>query len=343
MLIRPTLTISYGQIPTDVARREDSWRIVKDVVRNVIDGQPKKGDFWDDANNGRVFAIGVQDRDDAVQAYGRRAQSHRGHRLMDACPEALEGRNWYDIAGGTGNRNSPRLRVACTELRQGACQPIFGSTVPANANSARSMSRPGGNRTNTDAVTHGRTSSTSSTVQVSLSPVAAYYGLRAPTFGSPIPPQISRPMGHPMAANMALPTAGSNATGPSYPRSRVGRSAVEPGPSTSFQASAPPPRMNCQEPARYHVRHCEIIIRNLQFEVTENMLTERLTGSIGPVERCRIERREGRKCHAFVTFAQAEHAQRAVGDLDHSLLFGREVTVRLTADGPVIVDGSMYE
>ncbi len=68
----PVLTDPCDQIPAVVARKEEAWKAVKDVLRDVIDGQPKRGDFWDDYNNGnrRVYSGYVQTKDDALQAYG---------------------------------------------------------------------------------------------------------------------------------------------------------------------------------------------------------------------------------------------------------------------------------
>lgn len=43
--------------------------IAKDVVRDVIDGQPRKGDFGMDGNRW-VFVCVLQSMDDAIQAYG---------------------------------------------------------------------------------------------------------------------------------------------------------------------------------------------------------------------------------------------------------------------------------
>lgn len=82
------------------------------------------------------------------------------------------------------------------------------------------------------------------------------------------------------------------------------------------------------------------------------MLRDELNQSIGQVQICKIERREDRKCHAFVTFAQPEQAERAVSKLDQHELFHRVVNVRLTKENgfaeedgnmPVIVDGSISE
>lgn len=98
-----------------------------------------------------------------------------------------------------------------------------------------------------------------------------------------------------------------------------------------------------QHPARVPIRHREIIIHNLYREITESMLKDYLTVQIGQVQRCIIRRRDDRRSHAFVTFAQPEQAEMAVEKLDGTELSGREITVRLTKEGetgPLIVNGS---
>ncbi|KAL8852211.1 MAG: hypothetical protein Q9221_002921 [Calogaya cf. arnoldii] len=59
-------------IPRVVAQQENSWKVVKDVVRNLIDGQPKKVELKEPS-----FWCGFQSLDDAIQAL-----------------EALAGRTW---------------------------------------------------------------------------------------------------------------------------------------------------------------------------------------------------------------------------------------------------------
>ncbi|KAL8672353.1 MAG: hypothetical protein Q9168_003173 [Polycauliona sp. 1 TL-2023] len=51
-------------VPPAVAQREDSWKTVKDVVRNLIDGQPKKVEL-----NRLAFWCEIQSQDDAIQAH----------------------------------------------------------------------------------------------------------------------------------------------------------------------------------------------------------------------------------------------------------------------------------
>lgn len=48
-----------------VAQQEDSWKVVKDVVRNLIDGQPKKVEL-----KGSECWCRFSTQDDAIQAYG---------------------------------------------------------------------------------------------------------------------------------------------------------------------------------------------------------------------------------------------------------------------------------
>lgn len=83
----PVLTDHCDQIPAVVARKEEAWKAVKDVLRDVIDGQPKRGDFWDDYNNGnrRVYSGYVQTKDDALQAYGMNSHVSRIADCTDRC------------------------------------------------------------------------------------------------------------------------------------------------------------------------------------------------------------------------------------------------------------------
>ncbi|KAL8917267.1 MAG: hypothetical protein Q9208_008043 [Pyrenodesmia sp. 3 TL-2023] len=336
----PVLTDPRNQIPPVVARKEEAWKAVKDVLRDVIDGQPKRGDFWDDYNNGnrRVYSGYVQTKDDALQAY-----------------EALAGRNWYDFAGGGANCSPAKMKVGCLEIWQGGWQSIAGpSDVPVELNAARSGNRSTQHENRSITGKHRRISSASSSVRFSLSPVAAYYGLRAPTFTSGAYPQPAVPMGNPVAASMAhfmpnmdLPPA---AMGMTYTPS-TGRSLFQPRSSAYSQAPTIPFHSNEQPPARNM-----IILTNLHHEVKEHQLARKLGERIGCVPRCRIETRGDRKCHAFAIFANAEQAQRAVQSLNGQKLFDRNVTVRLTKEGegdpgaaprkgsdsgPVIVDGSV--
>ncbi|KAL8762466.1 MAG: hypothetical protein Q9184_001549 [Pyrenodesmia sp. 2 TL-2023] len=323
----PVLTDPGDQIPPVVARKEEAWKAVKDVLRDVIDGQPKRGDFWDDYNNGNR--------------------------------QALAGRNWYDFAGGGLNCSPAKMKVGCLEIWQGGWQSIAGpSDIPMEPNAAMSGSRSAQYENRSTIGTHRRIPSASSSVRFSLSPVAAYYGLRAHTFSSGAYPQPAMSMGNPMAASMAhlmpnmnLPPA---ARGMTY-TPNTGRPLFQPRTSASSQAPTTPLHANEQPPALNTV-----IITNLHSEVKEHQLAQKLGERIGCLPRCRIERRGDRKCHAFAVFGNAEQAQRAVQSLNGQTLFDRNVTVRLTKEGegepgvepgvaprkgsesgPIIADGSV--
>lgn len=124
----------------------------------------------------------------------------------------------------------------------------------------------------------------------------------------------------------------------------IGNGVMAPWPFMASQGPAMRPLADNQQPARVPIRHQTVIIQNLQFEITDSTLEEFLNTSIGRVQHCKIEKIDDKKCHAFVTFAGGEQAEKAVKKLDHCNLFGREVTVRLTKEGqkgPIIADGSM--
>ena len=89
--------------------------------------------------------------------------------------------------------------------------------------------------------------------------------------------------------------------------------------------------------------HPEIVIRNLNFQITENELKDKLTTLVGAVEKYRIQRGSGRKCSGFVTFARAADADLAKQRLHKTIFLGREVSIEFTKEGyrgPIIVDGS---
>ncbi len=248
------------------------------------------------------------------------------------------------------------MRVGCLEIWQGGWQSIAGpSDVPVKPNTAHSGSRSAQHENRSITGRHRRVSSTSSSVRFSLSPVAAYYGLRAPTFSPGAYPQPVMPMGNPVATSMAHLMPNTNlpppAMGLTYPPNEAGRSVFQPGPSASSQAPTMPLGTIEQPPARNMV-----ILTNLYSEVKEHQLAQRLGERIGAVPRCRIERRGDRKCHAFATFANTEQAQRAVRYFNGQTLFDRKITVRLTKEGegdpeaapregrgsgPIIADGSV--
>ncbi|KAL8990162.1 MAG: hypothetical protein Q9177_001115 [Variospora cf. flavescens] len=262
--------------------------------------------------------------DDAIQAY-----------------EALAGRNWYDFAAGTGELSI--MKVACKQVRRGHrdCRPIAGpSDVPVKSNAARSTNESTRNRHSANPGTQEWRSS------IPLSPVAVYYGFTAPAFGAGFQPQASMAMANtvpvsqaPPVSSMQLPPAGM---GSPYIQNVGGHSGFRPEHPAALQAPAASTPTSHQQPARFPI-HRRVIIHNLQYQVTEHMLKQKLTESVGGVKGCKVETRDGRRCVAFVTFNQVEQAQRAIDKLDHRILFGREITVRFTTDGeggPVIVDGS---
>lgn len=248
------------------------------------------------------------------------------------------------------------MRVGCLEIWQGGWQSIAGpSDIPVEPNTANYGGRSAQHENRSITGRHRQVSSTSSSVRFSLSPVAAFYGLRAPTFSPGAYPQAAMPMGNPVATSMAhlMPNTSlpPPAMGLTYPPNEVGRTVFQPRPSASSQAPAMPLRAIEQPPARNTV-----LLTNLYSEVKEHQLAQRLGERIGAVPRCRIERRGDRKCHAFVTFANTEQAQRAVRYFNGQTLFDRKITVRLTKEGegdpeaaprdsresgPIIADGSV--
>ncbi|KAI4096424.1 MAG: hypothetical protein LQ344_000932 [Seirophora lacunosa] len=304
--------------------------IVKDVVRDVIDGQPKKGDFGMDGESRWVFVCVMFSRDDALQAY-----------------EALAGRNWYDLAGGTGEPSI--MKVACKQVRRGQrdCRPIAGPTdVPVKSNAARSAKDSSRNQHCANPGTPEWSPSTSSNMQIPLSPVAVNYGFRAPAFGAGFQSQAPMAMPNTVAVSQANSISGMNLAaagmGSPYLQNMVGRSGFRPEPPDALQARTTLSRTTYRQPAGHPINR-RVMIHNLQYQVTEHMLKQKLTESIGGVKGCWFETRDGRRCVAFVTFDQVEQAQRAIDIWDHRPFFGREITVRFTTDGeggPVIVDGS---
>lgn len=62
------------QIPKAVTQQEDSWKVIKDVIRNIIDGQPKKVNSFFGKDNDLVLCT-VQSADDAMKAYGKGTSS----------------------------------------------------------------------------------------------------------------------------------------------------------------------------------------------------------------------------------------------------------------------------
>lgn len=261
--------------------------------------------------------------------------------------EALAGRNWYDLAGGTGEPSI--MKVACKQVRRGQrdCRPIAGPTdVPVKSNAARSTKDSSRNQHCANPGTPEWSPSTSSNMQIPLSPVAVNYGFRAPAFGAGFQSQAPMAMPNTVAVSQANSMSGMNLAaagmGAPYLQNMVGRSGFRPEPPDALQARTTLSRTTHRQPAGHPINR-RVMIHNLQYQITEHMLKQKLTESIGGVKGCWFDTRDGRTCVAFVTFDQVEQAQRAIDIWDHRPLFGREVTVRFTTDGeggPVIVDGS---
>ena len=182
--------------------------------------------------------------------------------------------------------------------------------------------------------------------------MATAYGVRPPEYGVPIYPQASMAMTSSASAGIAsVPFTNvfvpPPAMGPSFRQPLIGNGVPGSGLPVSSQAFATRSPESKQAlahaPGIHRQGQRQIIIQNLHCEVTESTLMHSLNKLIGQVQRCQVEKREGKKCHAFVTFVDEEQANRAVKKLDHRKLFDREVTARLTKEGdkgPVIVDGS---
>lgn len=142
-------------------------------------------------------------------------------------------------------------------------------------NAARSGSRSAQHENRSTLARHRAISSASWNVRFSLSPVAAYYGLRAPTFSSGAYPQPAMPMGGNSLAtsmahlmpNMNLPPA---AMGMTY-TPNTGRPLFQPSTSATTQAPTMPLHTNEQPPARNMV-----IITNLHSEVKQHQLAQNL-------------------------------------------------------------------
>ncbi|KAL8834211.1 MAG: hypothetical protein Q9170_003868 [Blastenia crenularia] len=242
------------------------------------------------------------------------------------------------------------MTVKYTEHRrkdQAGFRIIAGpSKIPVSMSPPRLSVQPHPSRRRSATVTHRRTSSTISGTQIPFSPAATPYGFRPPTFGSSSQTQVPVPATSSAAVNMAPIPAGNI----QYPfltkyqpfrQNLVSDTVVRSGLHTPSQPLSTRSRAANQHPAETSILP-QVIIQNLKFEVTEGTLMNLLNDSVGQVQRCKIERREDKKCHAFVTFWQPEQAERAVRKLNHCELFGRKVTVRLTKEvesRPAIVDG----
>ncbi|KAL8734958.1 MAG: hypothetical protein Q9181_003007 [Wetmoreana brouardii] len=322
-------------IPKAVAQPEDGWKIVKDVVRNIIDGQPKKVVFNKDHPDDPVCFCAVQSLNDAKQAY-----------------EVLRGRNWYNFTGHGDHRTPSIMTVGVLVHQQKGHAGFFflcgPSSEPVSPNASENL-KTTRHRKNSSTVTHSRTSSSSSNTHIRLSPIATPYGIAAPTFESMNYPQVSMPITtqvptYTVSSRAANPYVHAPAMWQPSAQNSVSQNQFEPRPPGHSQAVAAGPHPHGTGTARVPVRHCEIIIHNLGMDVSENMLRDLLARS-GKVLECTIGKRGDKIRYAKARFAQAGQAEMAVKKLDKSRLSGREITVRLTKEGekegPIIVDGSV--
>ncbi|KAL8799022.1 MAG: hypothetical protein Q9182_006201 [Xanthomendoza sp. 2 TL-2023] len=326
--------IGLEGVPREVALLEDSWKVVKDTVRNLIDGQPRQVNLRDS-----VFWFTVDSREDAEKACGMTTHTPLQQTANHRQPAALAMHTWYDVVGGGNNRPSTIMRASLVEVpRKGQVDYMHNS----------SPSYRHGRRLST--ASHTRTSSASSTSSsVQSPPTAIGYGLLPPGYPMRYPPAPAASGGF-VAVHMAsspeaftfLPTpATMYSCGPSFvhPEGFGSNPAVYP------QAPSMRPQLEPQQGIKSPVQR-EIIIQNLKVEITQSWLKDFLTGSIGPVQRCEIRERGDKKRHALVSFTYAEHARLAASKLDGQLVEGRQVFVRLTKEeekGPVIVNGAIEE
>lgn len=222
--------------------------------------------------------------------------------MVFCCPWLTAPQSDTPFAGGA-YCSPAKMKAGSLEIWQGGWQSIAGpSDVPMESNAARSGSRSAQHENRSTLGRHRRMSSASSSVRFSLSPVAAYYGLRAPTFRSGAYPQPAMPMGGNSVAtsmahlmpNMNLPPA---AVGMTY-TPNTGRPLFQSRTSASSQAPTMPFYTNEQPPARNMV-----IITNLYSKVKEHQLAQNLGEHIGCVPRCRIERR-GQEMSRFCDLRQ---------------------------------------
>ncbi|KAL8700976.1 MAG: hypothetical protein Q9224_000717 [Gallowayella concinna] len=303
-----------SQVPREVTLLEDSWKVVKDAVRNLIDGQPRQVNLRDS-----VFWFTVDSRGDAEKA--RRA---------------LERHTWYDVVGGGNNRPCTSMKVS-----------LFDVPRKGQVDSSRPSSQHG-RRLST--ASHTRTSSTSSTSSSMQSPPTAIgYGLPPPGYPMRYAPAPVASGGfvavHMASSPEAFAFPPNPATMYSYGPSFVRPEGFGSSPAVYPQASSMRPQQEPQHGIKSPVQR-EIIIQNVKVEITQSWLKDFLTRSIGPVQRCEIRERGYKKRHALVSFTDAEHARVAVTKLDGQLVEGRKVFVRLTKEednGPVIVNGSVEE
>ncbi|KAL8704985.1 MAG: hypothetical protein Q9201_001882 [Fulgogasparrea decipioides] len=316
-------------IPKAVAQPEDGWKVVKDVVRDIIDGQPKKVVFKADHHYDLICLCSVQSLHDARQAY-----------------EVLRGRNWYNFTGHRDHRTPSIMTVGV--LDPGSHFICGPSSEPVSPNASENL-KTTRHRKNSSTATHSRTSSSSSNMQIRLSPIVMPYGIAASAFGSVTPPQVSMPTTtqvptYTVPSGVGNPYVPALAMGQPYAQNSVSHNQFKPRPAGHSQAVAAGSHPHGKGTARFSVRHCEIIIQNLGMDVSDNMLRDLLAKS-GKVLECTIGKRGDKIRYAKARFAQAGQAEMAVKRLDKSKLSGREITVRLTKEGekegPIIVDGSV--
>lgn len=253
------------------------------------------------------------------------------------------------------------MTVTCSEHRlrepKGSLEIAGPSDVPGSRGTLRGLIRSELDKGMPMLGTYRRASSTISGMQSLLPPVIMDYGFMPPIFLSANQPQRSMSITNPATVNgviggrtnTLLPPIIGQTYHQDFMNNSIGRQRPSP--------DSPVPTMGdsstrTQAPTASSLEHQKIIITNLQCKISESTLTEKLSQSIGQVQTCKIERREDRKCHAFVTFAQQGHAEKAVRKLDQQELYERVVTVRLTKETgfsragghrPVIVDGSITE
>ncbi|KAI4200285.1 MAG: hypothetical protein LQ350_004033 [Teloschistes chrysophthalmus] len=330
--------------------KEDSWKNIKDVIRNVIDGQPGKVYL---VLEQRMYICSVQSLEDALQAYGKVLVWHEGQANDLPVSEALAGQDWYRVIGNTRQNYSSILTVACSRGQQN--QYIRGPTeVTVTQTATRDPKRLTRTRRDSRSTTHSRTSSTSSSMslnmQVPHSPRRLTCGPSSPMYGgsnysqvlTAVPHSMAAQVAHPATAHLQIPSPVVGQPHHLGPMTRHQPLAVAIEPQPSARISPP----TSQQSAGFAVHHKEIIMLNLPTDTTEARLKQWLTRSIGLVDECRVNERGEKKRHAFVTFAHEAHAKMAVETLDKSEWCGREIIVRLTKEGvkgPVIINGSIEE
>ncbi|KAL8913755.1 MAG: hypothetical protein Q9171_001489 [Xanthocarpia ochracea] len=310
--------VRIGGVPKAVAQQENSWKVVKDVVRNLIDGQPKKVELADS-----IFWCGLQSHDDAIQVYG------------------MEKQDWYDVVAPGTNRVSATMEVTCLKVQSNG-----------QVEWLRDSSRSGQQGRRLSTASHTRTTSTSSTssnMWSPISPTAMSSDLLPPTSlmpysHTPTPATV----GSLIPANMAprlenfafLPAP---AMVPVYGHNLAKPHGFAPNPPAYVQGSAMGHHSAHQNSPGATVQRRQIIVQNLDVGVREHWLKDLFTKSIGPVQECRIEERGDKKRHAFLSFTHTEHAEMAVNLFNKKNISGRKVNVRLikeVQEGPVIIDGS---